>query len=151
MKAGSEGCTTRVGCALNDLYNLERHTRTGRCDYYQDFGHKANTVRVGVWCQGCDAGMHRECYFSYHQLRYGVYLDNRYEVNKSRGKQGMRTQMSRQEANFPWNAVQPDIHLSDEEVESHGSQENRGRGSWEVTEEEVESNEEEDEQEGAKS
>ena len=90
VKAGSEGCTTRVGCALNDLYNLERHTRTGRCDYYQDFGHKANTVRVGVWCQGCDAGMHRECHLSYHQLRYGVYLDNRFEVNKSRGKQEMR-------------------------------------------------------------
>ena len=144
VKAGSEGCTTRVGCALNDLYNLERHTRTGRCDYYQDFGHKENTERVGVWCQKCEAGMHRECYFSYHQLRYGVYLDNRYEVNKSRGKQGMRTQMSRQEANFPWNAVQPDIHSSDEEVRSHGSQEHRGRGSWEGSEEEFQSEEEED-------
>ena len=65
-------------------------------------------------------------------------------MNKSRVKQGMRTQISRQEDNFLWNAVQPDIHSSDEEVESHGSQENRGRGSWEVTEEEVESNEEED-------
>jgi len=63
VKAGLEGCTTRVGCALNDLYNynLEWHKRTGRCNYYQDFGHKANTVRVGVWCQGCEAGMHREC------------------------------------------------------------------------------------------
>jgi len=52
VKAGSEGCTGRVGCALNDLYNLERITRTGRCNYYQDFDHKlkANTVRVGVWC-----------------------------------------------------------------------------------------------------
>ena len=66
VKAGSEGSTGRVGCALNDLYNLERFTRTGRCDYYQDFGHKASTVRVGVWCQGCEVGMHRECYYSYH-------------------------------------------------------------------------------------
>ena len=52
VKAGSEGCSGRVGCALNDLYNLERHTRTGRCDYYQDFGHKANTVRVGCGVRG---------------------------------------------------------------------------------------------------
>ena len=147
VKAGSEGCTGRVGCALNDLYNLERHTRTGRCDYYQDFGHKANTVRVGVWCQGCDAGMHRECYLSYHQLRYGVYLDNRYEVNKSRAKQGMRKLLSRQEVYFTWTSVQPDIHSSDEEVESHGSQEGRPRGSWEGSEEDFESNEDQDEEE----
>ena len=88
--------------------------------------------------------MHRECYFSYHQLRYGVYLDNRYEVNKSRAKQGMKSLMSRQEVNFPWNAVQPDIHAADEEVQSNGSQEQRGRGSREGTEEELESNNEEE-------
>ena len=52
--------------------------------------------------------------------------------------------MSRQEANFPWNAVQPDIHSSDEEAQSNGSQEQRGRGSWEGTEEELESNNEEE-------
>ena len=54
VKAGSEGCTTRMGCALNDLYNLklEWHTRTGRCDYCQDFGHKANTARVGFGARG---------------------------------------------------------------------------------------------------
>ena len=94
VKAGSEGCSGRVGCALNNLYNLERLTRTGRCNYYQDFGHKANTVRVGVWCTKCEVGMHRECYYSYHQVRYGVYLDNRYEINKSRSKQGMRKLVS---------------------------------------------------------
>ena len=110
VKAGSERCMPRVRCALNNLYNLERHTRTGRCDYYQDFGHEANAVRVGVWCQGCEAGMHRECYFSYHQLRYGVYLDSRYKVNKSRVKQGTKALILRKEANFPWNALQPDIH-----------------------------------------
>ena len=93
---------------------------------------------------GCDAGMHWECYFSYHQLSYGVYLDNRYEVNKSRGKQGMRKLMSRQEANFTWTAVQPEIHSSDEEVQSHCSQEGRPRGSWEGSEEHSESNEDEE-------
>ena len=56
--------------------------------------------RVRVWCQKCEAGMHWECCYSYHQLRYGVYLDNRYEVNKSRAKQGMKSLMSRKEANF---------------------------------------------------
>ena len=100
VKVGSEGCSARVGCALNDLYNLERITRTGRCNYYQDFEHKANTVRVGVWCTKCEVGMHRECYYSYHQVRYGVYLDNRYEINKSRMKQGMRKLVSSKAANF---------------------------------------------------
>ena len=42
VKAGSEGCSARVGCALNDLYNLERITRTGRCNY----------VVPGLWAQG---------------------------------------------------------------------------------------------------
>ena len=41
-------------------------------------------MRVGFWCKGCKAGMHPECYFSYHAVHFGVYLDNRYEVNRSR-------------------------------------------------------------------
>ena len=52
--------------------------------------------------------------------------------------------MSRKEANFGWNAVQLDIHSLDDEVQSNGSQEQRGRGSWEGTEEEFESNKEEE-------
>ena len=133
VKAGAEGCS-RVGCALNDLYNLERITRTGRCNYYQDFDHKASTVRVGVWCTKCEVGMHRECYYSYHQVRYGVYLDNRYEINSSRQKQGMRKLVSSKAANFQWCSLEPDIHSSDDEVRSHGSQEGRPPGSWEASE-----------------
>ena len=146
VKAGSEGCSARVGCALNDLYNLERITRTGRCNYYQDFGHKANTVRVGVWCTKCEVGMHRECYYSYHQVRHGVYLDNRYEINNSRRKQGMRKLVSSKAANFQWCTLEPDIHSSDEEVRSHGSQDGRPPGSWEGSEN-SQSNEDEEEDE----
>ena len=144
VKAGSEGATGRVRCALNDLYNLERLTiaRTGRCDYYQ-----ANTVRVGVWCNKCEVGMHRECYYTYHQLRYGVYLDNRYEIKKCRKQQGMRKLMSTKEANFQWTTVQPDIHSSDEEVRSHGSQDGRPSGSWAGSEEHSESKGDEEEDE----
>ena len=76
-----EGSKTQAECALNDLYNLEKKT-TGRCDYYQDFGHKASTVRVEFGAK--DAGMHQECYYHYG---YGVYLDNWYKVNHSRTKQ----------------------------------------------------------------
>ena len=100
-------CTT-----LNGTQGLVDATTTRTLNWPQ-----GKYSESGVCCQECEAGMHQECYFSYHQLRYGVYLDNRYEVNKSRGKQGMRTQNLRQEANFPWNAVQPDIHSSDEEGE----------------------------------
>ena len=148
VKAGSERCSGRVGCALNDLYNLERLTRTGRCNYYQDFGHKANTVRVGVWCTKCEVGMHRECYYSYHQVRHGVYLDNRYEINNSRRKQGMRKLVSSKAANFQWCTLdhEPDIHSSDEEVRSHGSQDGRPPGSWEGSEN-SQSNEDEEEDE----
>ena len=63
----------------------------------------------------------------------------------------MRKLMSTQEVNFmnTWTAVQPDIHSSDEEVESHGSQEGRGRGSWEGSEEECEANADHDQEENA--
>ena len=49
-------------------------------------------------------------HYNYHQLRYGVYLDSRYKVNKSRVKQGTKALILRKEANFPWNGLQPDIH-----------------------------------------
>ena len=78
-------------------------------------------------------GMHCECYYHYHQLRYGVYLDNRYELNTSRAKQGMCTQLSRKDANFLWSAVQPDIHSSESDVDSHSSKDNLNMGSWEAS------------------
>ena len=71
-------------------------------------------------------------------------------MNKSRAKQGTKALISRKEANFPWNALQPDIHSSDDEVSSHGSRENSGQGSWEGTEEE-EKAKKEDEEEASKS
>ena len=43
----------------------------------------------------------------------GWYLDNRYEINKCRTKQGMRKLVSSKEANFQWSTVEPDIHSSD--------------------------------------
>ena len=88
--------------------------------------------------------MHRECYYAYHQVRYGVYLDNRYEINKCRTKQGMRKFVSSKEANFQWSTVEPDIHSSDEEVRSHGSQDSRPPGSWEGSEDNSQSNEDEE-------
>ena len=48
---GEEGSKTRVDCALNNLYNLEKVTRSARCNFYQNFGHK-ESVRVGFWCRG---------------------------------------------------------------------------------------------------
>ena len=92
--------------------------------------------------------MHRECYYSYHQVRYGVYLDNRYEINKSRMKQGMRKLVSSKAANFQWCTVEPDIHSSEEEVRSHGSQEGRPPGGWEPSDNsQSTSNEDEEEDE----
>ena len=116
------------------------------CNYYQDFEHKANTVRVGVWCTKCEVGMHRECYYSYHQVRHGVYLDNRYEINNSRRKQGMRKLVLSKAANFQWCTLEPDIHSSAEEVRSHGSQDGRPPGSLEGPEN-SQSNEDEEEDE----
>ena len=86
VPAGAEGSKTQVECALNKLYNMEKRNRTGRCDYYQDFGHQARTVRVGTR-KGCNVGMHPECDYNYHQVRYGVYLHKRYKINHSRRKQ----------------------------------------------------------------
>ena len=54
--------------------------------------------------------------------------------------------MSSKEANFR-TTVQPDIHSSDEEVRSHGTQDGRPSGSWEGSEEHSESNEDEEEDE----
>jgi hypothetical protein len=77
-------------------------------------------------------------------VRYGVYLDNRYEINSSRNKQGMRKLVSTKAANFQWCTLEPDIHSSEDEVRSHGSQEGRPPGSWEPSEN-SDSNEDEEE------
>ena len=52
VPAGCEGSKTRAGCALNELYNMEKQNRIGRFDYYQHYNHEARTVRVGFWCKG---------------------------------------------------------------------------------------------------
>ena len=128
VPAGEDGCNTRVDCALNNLYNLERHSRTGRCDFYQDFGHQeARSVRVGYWCKGCKAGMHPECYYSYHAVRYGVHLDDRYKINRSRRRQLSRKEIARAEGTFVWYKVPKDMHSSDDGYGSHGSQNGRAR------------------------
>ena len=90
--------------------------------------------------------MYSECFYSYHQVRYGVYLDNRYEINKSRNKQGMRKLVSSKAANFQWCTVEPDINSSEEEVRSHGSQEGRPPGGWEPSDN-SQSNKDEEEDE----
>ena len=61
-------------------------------------------------------------------------------------KQGMRKLVSSKAANFQWCTVEPDIHSSDEEVHSHGSQDGRPPGSWEGSEN-SQSNEDEEEDE----
>ena len=32
-----EGSTSRMGCAYNNYLNLEKHSRTGMCNYYKDY------------------------------------------------------------------------------------------------------------------
>ena len=77
--------------------------------------------------------MHHECYYNYHRLRYGVDLDNRYAVKKSRAKQGTKAWV---------------LNSSEDEVSSNGSQENKVAGSWEATEEEEEANKKDEEEAG---
>ena len=123
VPAGEDGCNTRVDCALNNLYNLEKHSRTGKCDYYQDYGHtEAKSVRVVFFCKGCKKGMHPECYYSYHAIRYGVYLDTRYEINKTRARHLARKSIPKEEGTYLWYKVPKDVHSSDDGYGSHGSQ-----------------------------
>ena len=44
VKAGKEGSSTRVDCALNNLYDTEDKGRVGRCTYYQDYDRKPAPV-----------------------------------------------------------------------------------------------------------
>ena len=53
--------------------SLENKNRKGRCDQYQDL---LRSVKVGIWRKGCKVGMHNECYYTYHLMRYGVLLIN---------------------------------------------------------------------------
>ena len=71
-------------------------------------------MRVGFWCKGCKAGMYPECYFSYHAVRYGVYLDNRDEISRNRRRQLSRKEISRAEGMFVWYKVPQDMHSSDD-------------------------------------
>ena len=71
--------------------------------------------------------MHSECYYNYHAVRYGVYLDNRYEINRTRRRQNTFKEMARRDGLFLWYKVPKDTHSSDEEYGSHGSQYGRKR------------------------
>ena len=83
--------------------------------------------------------MHPECYYSYYAVRYGVYLDNRYEINRSRRRQHSQKEISRQEEGmFVWYKIPQDIHSSGEGYGSHGSQNGRPRHSSGEEEEEEE-------------
>ena len=44
VKAGEEGSTTQVDCALNNLYDMEFKGRVGRCTFYQDYERKPASV-----------------------------------------------------------------------------------------------------------
>ena len=77
--------------------------------------------------------MRRECYYHYHSVGYGVYLDNRYEINHNGRKQKSLRGIPRREGFFIWKAVKPDIHSSDSRYGSHGSQDDQPRGSWEAS------------------
>ena len=64
VKAGEEGSTTRVDCALNNLYDTEAKGRVGRCTYYQDYKRKPATVVKTSWFwRDCKVGLHQECYY----------------------------------------------------------------------------------------
>ena len=69
--------------------------------------------------------MHPECYYNYHAVQYGVYLDNRYEINRTRRRQKNIKEIARRDGMFLWYKVPKDIHSSDEEYGSHGSQDGR--------------------------
>ena len=71
--------------------------------------------------------MHPECYYSYHAVRYGVYLDNRYEINRSRRRQLSWREIPREQGTFLWYKVPKDLHSSDDGYGSHGSQNGRPR------------------------
>ena len=88
--------------------------------------------------------MHRKCYYHYHSVRYGVYLDNRYEINHSRRKHKSLKAINRRDVYFVWKAMQPDVHSSNSDYGSHSSQEDRERGSWESSSGEEEEKDEED-------
>ena len=55
--------------------------------------------------QGCKAGMHPKCYYSYHTVQYGVHLDSRYEINHSRRRQKTIKEISRRYRMFAWYKV----------------------------------------------
>ena len=66
--------------------------------------------------------MHPECYYSYHAIRYGVYLDTRYEINKTRARHLARKSIPKEEGTYLWYKVPKDVHSSDDGYGSHGSQ-----------------------------
>ena len=53
------------------------------------------------------------------------YLDNRYEINRSRRRQLSQKEIARAEGTFVWYKVPKDMHSSDDGYGSHGSQNGR--------------------------
>ena len=123
-----------LGCAYNNYLNLEKHSRTSMCNYYKDYlGRKEGVVNVKapIKCLQCGVGLHKECYYTYHQLQEGVVLDL-VLVHKSLHK------WNRKMCRFQHRRVQPDIHQG-EELPGNHSQDDRERGEWEETSAEEES------------
>ena len=133
-----EGSTSRMGCAYNNYLNLEKHSRTGMCNFYKDYlGRKegVTNVKAPIKCLQCGVGLHEECYYTYHQLREGVVLDLAYEINLVRSAHKTLHKWNRKMCRFHQRRVQPDVHKG-VEVPGQNSQDEREKGAWEDTTEE---------------
>ena len=85
VKAGQERSSTRVDCALNNLYDTEPKGRVGRCTFYQDYKRKpASVVKTSWFCRECQVRLHQECYYDYHRVVHGIILTDEFEINKVR-------------------------------------------------------------------
>ena len=50
-----------------------------------------------------------QCYYNYHAVRYGVYLDNRYEINRTRRRQKTIKEIARRDGMFVWYKVPKEL------------------------------------------
>ena len=127
-----------MGCAYNNYLNLEKHSRTGMCNYYKDYlgrNQGVTNVKAPIRRLQCGVGLHEECYYTYHQLREGVVLDLSYEINLVRSSHKTLHKWNRKMCRFQQRRVKPDVHQG-VEVPGQHSQDEREKGAWEDTSEE---------------
>ena len=119
-----------MGCAHNNYLNLEKHSRTGMCNYCKDYlgrNQGVTNVKAPIKCLQCGVGLHEECYYTYHQLREGVVLDLLYEINLVRSSHKTLHKCNRKMCRFQQRRVKPDLHQG-VEVPGQHSQDEREKG-----------------------